>query len=143
VRRQFGDGPVRDPASPIFIRIPSAKITAQTGSRDPRLPLGYALATRSVIAVGVWPRDLGTADVGQVHADLPVRQPLRRQGDHHVIHPGQPPLALRDDPRSKMATRSRGTLTSTGPRRQSGQTWSSGWAWAWWAMPQVSRAPGD
>src|ERR1039457_5099585 len=36
-------------------------------------------------------------DLGQVRADLPVRQPFRRQGNHHVIDPGQPPLPFSDD----------------------------------------------
>jgi hypothetical protein len=32
-----------------------------------------------------------------VRGDLPVRQPLRRQGDHQLLHPGKPPLPLGDD----------------------------------------------
>src|SRR5450755_3953126 len=38
-------------------------------------------------------------DLGQVRADLPVRQPFRRQGNHQVIDSGQPPLPFSDDSR--------------------------------------------
>jgi hypothetical protein len=45
---------------------------------------------------------------------LPVRQPLRGQGQHHFVDTGQPPLPLRDDLRSNVPEVC-GTLTSTGP----------------------------
>jgi hypothetical protein len=32
-----------------------------------------------------------------VRGDLAVGQPFRRQGNHHVIHAGEPPLPLGDD----------------------------------------------
>ena len=41
--------------------------------------------------------DLGAVDLGQVRGDLPVGQPFRRQGNHHLIDPGQPPLPFGDD----------------------------------------------
>src|ERR1039458_549260 len=42
-------------------------------------------------------RHLRAVHLGQVRADLPVRQPFRRQGNHHLIDTGQPPLPFRDD----------------------------------------------
>jgi hypothetical protein len=42
-------------------------------------------------------RHLRAIDLGQVRADLPVGQPFRRQGNHHLLHPGQPPLPFGDD----------------------------------------------
>jgi hypothetical protein len=35
--------------------------------------------------------------LGQVRGDLPVGQAFRRQGNHHILDPGQPPLPLGDD----------------------------------------------
>ena len=32
-----------------------------------------------------------------MRGDLPVGQPFRRQGNHHLIDPGQPPLPFGDD----------------------------------------------
>ncbi len=42
-------------------------------------------------------RHLRAVDLGQVRGDLPVGQPLRRQGDHQLIDPGQPPLPFGHD----------------------------------------------
>ena len=41
--------------------------------------------------------DLGAVHLGQVRGDLPVSEPFRRQGNDHVIDPGQPPLPFSDD----------------------------------------------
>jgi hypothetical protein len=41
--------------------------------------------------------DLRAIDLGQVRGDLPVGQPFRRQGNHHILDPGQPPLPFSDD----------------------------------------------
>src|ERR1039457_50691 len=43
--------------------------------------------------------DLRAVHLSQMRADLPVGQPFRRQGNHHVIHPGQPPLPFSDHSR--------------------------------------------
>ena len=40
---------------------------------------------------------LGAVYLGQVRGDLPVGQPFRGQGNHHLIDSGQPPLPLGDD----------------------------------------------
>jgi hypothetical protein len=32
-----------------------------------------------------------------VRGDLPVREPFRGQGNHHLVDPGQPPLPFSDD----------------------------------------------
>jgi hypothetical protein len=42
---------------------------------------------------------LGAIDLAQVRDDFPVRQPLRGQGNHHLVDAGQPPLPFRDDSR--------------------------------------------
>jgi hypothetical protein len=42
-------------------------------------------------------RHLRAIHLGQVRADLPVGQPFRRQGNHHVIDAGEPPLPFGDD----------------------------------------------
>jgi hypothetical protein len=42
-------------------------------------------------------RDFRAVDLGQVRGDLPVGQPLRRQGNHQLVDPGQPPLPFGDD----------------------------------------------
>ena len=50
-----------------------------------------------MIAVIVCLGHPGAVHPGQVRADLPVRQPLRGQGNHDLIHAGQPPLPCGDD----------------------------------------------
>ena len=41
--------------------------------------------------------DLRAIHLEQMRADLPVGEPFRRQGNHHVVDPGQPPLPFGDD----------------------------------------------
>lgn len=40
--------------------------------------------------------DLRAVHLGEMRGDLPVRQPLRRQRQDHLIHPAQTPLTLLD-----------------------------------------------
>ena len=42
-------------------------------------------------------RHLRAVNLGQVRGDLPVGQPFRGQGNHHLVDPGQPPLPFRDN----------------------------------------------
>jgi hypothetical protein len=44
-------------------------------------------------------RHLGAVDLGQVRGDLPVGEPFRGQGNHHVLDAGQPPLPFGDNSR--------------------------------------------
>ena len=75
----------------------------------PVLPLGHALDDLVGDRGDRLPGHLGAVDLGQVRRDLPGGQPLRRQRDHHLVDPGQPPLPLarRSSARS-VPSRSRG-----------------------------------
>ena len=82
----------------------------------PVLPFGHAVhdlvGDRGDRLLG----HLGAVDLGQVRGDLPVRQPLRRQGQHHLVDAGQPSLPLLDDLRLEAGPPGRGARSiSTGP----------------------------
>jgi hypothetical protein len=63
----------------------------------PALPFGKALHHPVGNRADCLLRDLGAVDLSQVRGDLPVRQPFRRQGNHHLVDPGEPPLPFSDD----------------------------------------------
>jgi transposase len=58
---------------------------------------------KAVLAVDFVPdrllRHLRTVDLSQMRGNLTMGQPLGRQRDHQIIHPGQPPLPLTHDHR--------------------------------------------
>ena len=91
------DGPVRDLAlADLHVNSVDEDHRVDRVER-PALPFGHALhdpvGDRGDRLLG----DLRAVDLGQVRGDLPVRQPFRGQGNHHLIDPGQPPLPLGDD----------------------------------------------
>ena len=73
------------------------KITAYTGSSGRGSPFRHSLhdpvGNRADRLLG----DLRAVHLGQVRGDLPVGQPFRRQGNHHLIDARQPPLPFGDD----------------------------------------------
>jgi hypothetical protein len=75
----------------------SMKITAYTGVEGPALPFRQAVHHPVGNSRDRLLRDLRAVDPGQVRGDLPVRQPFRRQGNHHVVDSGEPPLPFSDD----------------------------------------------
>jgi hypothetical protein len=83
--------------------------------QGPVLPLGHAvhhpIGDRRDGLCG----DLRTVDLGQMRGDLPGGQPLGRQRDHQVIHPESRRCRLATILGSKLPSRSRGTVISTGP----------------------------
>ena len=83
--------------SRIFTLMASMKITAYTGSSGRLCQSAMPSITRSVIVRDRLLGHLRAVDLGQVRGDLPVGQPFRRQGNHHVVDPGQPPLPFGDD----------------------------------------------
>ena len=73
------------------------KITAYTRIQRAALPPGHFIHDRIGYHGDRLLRDSGAVDLRQVRGDLPVGQPLRRQGKHQAIDPGQPPLPFSDD----------------------------------------------
>ena len=63
----------------------------------PALPSGHTLHHPVGDRADRLLRHFRAVDLSQVRRDLPMRQPFRRQGNHHLIHASQPPLPFSDN----------------------------------------------
>jgi hypothetical protein len=79
------------------------KITGYTGSSGRFSPLGHALDDLVGDRRDGLPGHLRAVDLRQVGLHLAGREALRGQRDDQLVHPGQPPLPLRDDLRFEAA----------------------------------------
>ena len=93
------DRPVRDLALPDLHVNSINEHDSVNGIQRPALPFRHAVHNPVGDRGDRLLRHLRAVHLGQVRADLPVRQPFRRQGNHHVLNPGQPPLPFSDDSR--------------------------------------------
>src|SRR5690348_4017079 len=83
--------------SRIFTLMASMKITAYTASSGRFCQSAIPSITASVIVLIVCFETSAPIDLRQVRSDLPMRQPFRRQGNHHLVNSGEPPLPFGDD----------------------------------------------